>query len=286
MKKYTPSQLKSKLRQIERQRNQIINKYNREARKLNNDLKRSISNYNAAVRRYNSRVRQNRQIINREINKLRTSNITTYVRYSSSITAMHTYYTNVNTVYNEDSNVTAEQNHILDLIEQEHANSLITANSIIYNDIPFENTEDIEIGEKLEEVSIDLNNRWKGAVYALNPSNPDAARHFCTSTREIFTEFIEMKAPDDMVFAYKPDCERTNRGNATRREKIKYLMRNIDVDDSIVDFADEDITNILELFHILSDGTHGAAGRYEFNQLLQVKKRVEQGINFLCEISS
>ena len=46
-----------------------------------------------------------------------------------------------------------------------------------------------------------------------------------------------------------------------------------------------DINNILELFHVLSDGTHGAAGRYEFDKLLQVKKRVEQGINFLCTIS-
>ena len=55
--------------------------------------------------------------------------------------------------------------------------------------------------------------------------------------------------------------------------------------DGVIDFADEDINNILELFHVLSDGTHGAAGRYEFDKLLQVKKRVEQGINFLCTIS-
>ena len=64
------------------------------------------------------------------------------------------------------------------------------------------------------------------------------------------------------------------------------MMRNIDVVESVVDFAEADITNILELFHVLSDGMHGAAGKYEFEKLVQVKKRVEQGINFLCEISA
>ena len=53
----------------------------------------------------------------------------------------------------------------------------------------------------------------------------------------------------------------------------------------ISSFAESDITNILELFHVLSDGTHGPAGRYSYQNLLQVKKRVEQGIYFLCEIS-
>ena len=62
-------------------------------------------------------------------------------------------------------------------------------------------------------------------------------------------------------------------------------MRKKHLDESVISFAEADITNILELFHVLSDGTHGAAGRYEFQKLMQVKKRVEQGINFLCEVS-
>jgi hypothetical protein len=54
---------------------------------------------------------------------------------------------------------------------------------------------------------------------------------------------------------------------------------------SVVSFVDEDIKNILELNHLLSGGTHGPAGKYSFDQLLQVKTRVEQGIVFLCEIA-
>ena len=199
---------------------------------------------------------------------------------------MQRNYYEVNGVYSEDVYVTPQQNAILDLIEQEEERSIVTAQLIENPDQPVDNVEDIEIGNKLLNVSEDLNNRWRGAVFSLSPQNPDAARHFCTSAREIFTEFIELKAPDNEVFAYIPNCAKTERGNATRREKIKYMMRNLNMDDCVVDYAESDITNILELFHVLSDGTHGEAGRISLKTLYQIKKRVEQGINFLCEISA
>ncbi len=261
-------------------------------RKIERDMKSEInkatrkfeSDMNRELRKYNSKVRHNQQIVNRELNKLR-SHSTVQTAYTASLGVMHQHYTIVGNTY-QDAVVTPEQEYILDLVEQEQANGLITANAVQNEDFTEDNTADVEIGNKLQVVSVDLNNRWKGAVFALNPQNPDAARHFCTSAREIFTEFIELKAPDSKVFEYNPKCEKTDRGNATRREKIKYMMRNVDIADSVVDFAEADITNILELFHVLSDGTHGAAGRYEFQKLVQVKKRVEQGINFLCEISA
>ena len=123
-------------------------------------------------------------------------------------------------------------------------------------------------------------------VFSLNPQNPDASRHFCTSTRELFTDFIELKAPDREVFAYNPNAEKTKQGNATRKEKIRYMMRHFNFQNCVVDFADSNIENILQLFFELSGGTHGKAGKYDMSKLLQVKKRVEQGINFLCEISA
>ena len=227
-------------------------------------------------------------MINREISKLKATS-TTRVQYSSSVTAMHNSYGRVVDYYDEGVEITPEQEHILDLVEQEQANSLIATNRL-FGDQPDQQTEDeiadIAISDKLSLVSEDLMNRWKGAVYALNPQNPDAARHFCTSAREIFTEFIELKAPDAAVFQFNPNASKTDRGNATRKEKIKYMMHEKRLDDSVTDFADADITNILELFHVLSDGTHGAAGRYKFSALVQVKRRVEQGINFLCAISA
>lgn len=284
VKKINLSQFKSKIRQIENQQKQIINDYNRKVRQYNSDLRRAVSNYNIAVRQYNSAVSRNRQIINSNINKINASRLS--VTYSSSLTVMQKHYTAVNNVYNSSTVVTPQQNAILDLIEQEQANSIVTARVIENPDEPVENVEDIEIGNKLLSVSEDLHLRWKGAVYSLSPKNPDAARHFCTSAREIFTEFIELKAPDKEVFLYNPNCEKTERGNATRREKIKYMMRDKLMDDSVVNFAESDISNILELFHVLSDGTHGEAGKINLNTLNQVKKRVEQGINFLCAIAA
>ena len=275
-KSFNMSSFKSQVRQAQRKaERQMQSEINKATRKLESDINREL-------RKYNSNVRRNQQIVVRELNKL-SSHSSVQTKYTISLKVMHQHYTDIENVY-QDTYITPEQERILELIEREQANGLVTANVVGNEDFTGGNTDDVEIGNKLQVVSEDLNKRWKGAVFALNPHNPDAARHFCTSAREIFTEFIELKAPDAQVFKYNPDCEKTDRGNATRREKIKYMMRNIDIVESVVDFAEADITNILELFHVLSDGTHGAAGRYEFEKLIQVKKRVEQGINFLCEI--
>ena len=283
-KKPNLSQYKSKMRQLEQKNKKAINDLNRAINKYNREVKKSINNYNAAVRKYNTNVRRNKQIINNELRKL---NATTTIRTSYSISSrtMYQHYEDIGKVYYEGAAVTPEQDRILDLIEQEQANSLITQNFIEGDNTPETLPEDIEIGDKLAVVSQDLNNRWKGAIFALNPNNPDATRHFCTSTREIFTEFLEIKAPDEKVFDYNPHCEKTERGNATRREKIKYMMRNANMDDSVVSFVEADIKNILELNRLLSGGTHGPAGKFTFEKLIQVKKRVEQGILFLYEIS-
>lgn len=282
-KSFNMSQFKSKLRQIENKQRQAINNYNRAVRQYNSNVKKAVSDYNAFVRNYNATVKRNRQIISRELGKLQ-SHSTTRTTYTVSLNTMQQHYNTVNSYYGEGVTVDPYQSRVLDLIEQEQANSVITANAVENNEYPEENTEDVEIGNKLLSVSQDLNDRWKGAVFSLNPNNPDACRHFCTSARELFTDFIELKAPDIEVFAFNPNCAKTERGNATRKEKIKYMLRNSQLNDSVVSFVESDIDNILELFHVLSDGTHGIAGRYDNKKLMQVKKRVEQGIYFLCEI--
>ena len=254
-KHFNSSQFRSKIRQLQNKQRQAINNYNRQVRQYNSAVQKAVSNYNAAVRQYNSTVRKNRQIIRSNISKLNSTR--TRTTYAVSLTVMQRNYYEVNGVYSEDAYVTPQQNAILDLIEQEQANSIVTAQLIENPDQPVDNVEDVEIGNKLLNISEDLNNRWRGAIFSLSPQNPDAARHFCTSVREIFTELIELKAPDNEVFAYNPDCAKTERGNATRREKTKYMMRNLNMNKCAVNYAESDIANILELFHVLSDGTHG-----------------------------
>ena len=283
-RRITPSQFKSKMRQLQQKQRQAINNYNRAVNNYNHKLKTVVNNYNSAVRQYNANVNRNRQIIKNEIKRI-NSRTSIHSGYSISVKTLQEHYETVDKIYFEGVSITPEQNRILDLIDNEQANSLITKGVIEDGVIPEDDTENTDIGNKLALISSDLNDRWLGAVYALNPSNPDATRHFCTSTREIFTELLEIKAPDEAVFKYNSNCQKTDRGNATRREKIKYMMRNINMDDSVVSYVEEDIKNIVELNQLLSGGTHGPAGKYSFKQLMQVKKRVEQGLVFLCEIS-
>ena len=208
-------------------------------------------------------------------------------KYTISVKNLNSSYEKVNATYNQ-LNSTTKEKEIFNYIEQENVNNLTVANTLISSDAEEDigtELQDNVIGNQLKKLSDDLNNRWLGAIFALNPHNPDATRHFCTSTREIFTEIFDKYAKDKEVFSIFPDCDKTDRGNATRKSKIKYFLYKKGIDIKNADeFIDNDIDNILELYHILSDGTHGEAGRYNIIQLKAIKKRVEDGINFLCSI--
>lgn len=274
VKRISTSQLKSELRRLQSKQRNAINNFNREVRK-----------YNTQVRKVNTEIRRNRQIIIRELNKLNASNNTSYI---ASVKVLNRCYQNITYNYNSLSFTCNKQEDFYDLIEKENANSLITANVLNgEEELPDVDVSlnDSIIGDKLKLLSSDLNDRWYGALFSLNPKNPDAARHFCTSSREIFTDIFTNYVSDEEVFNMFPNCEKTDRGNATRRWKIKYFLnkKGIELDGADV-FIDMDIENILELYHVLGDGTHGNAGRYSIVQLKSIKKRVEDGIMFLCNI--
>ncbi|MGD1849441.1 MAG: hypothetical protein ACFCBU_02150, partial [Cyanophyceae cyanobacterium] len=186
----------------------------------------------------------------------------------------------------ETEQLNEHHSELLDLAEREAANSAAVANLLIAN----ETTDEIADGRKsyfesLQRISPDLDDRWRGAIYSLNPNNPDAARHFCTSSREIFTQILEIKAPKDSVFSLMPDCDTTPNGLPTRRSRIKYFLfkRGMNIDE-LTDFVEEDIANIVELFRLFNDGTHGRAGTHDFDALRGIKNRVEDGLSFLFEV--
>lgn len=291
VRRISSSQFRSKLRQIENKQKQAIRNYNNAATKYNRNVKATVNKYNQAVRQHNTNVRRNRSNIQNELNKLRSSRAFRsqyFVQYRASSLAMHNSYNTVVGISDSLEGLSPQQERIYELVEQEHANNLFTANVLLSDEEPELETiteQDSFIGGQLATICIDLSNRWKGAVFSLNPNNPDATRHFCTSAREIFAEIIEMKAPDCEVFKLKPSCDKTEKGNATRREKISFLLRTKGIDSSVEEFVDNDISNILDLFRTLSAGTHGEAGKYNITKLKVIKKRVEDGINFLCNIA-
>ena len=285
-RRISTSQFKSQMRQVQ-------NNINRQVRKYNSDVKRAVNQYNSAVRQYNTKRKANISKIQRELSRLNStaSNRSTItVRYSTSVNVLNSTYERIAHKY-DDEQILGTNDDFMEILEQENANSLHTANIIQETENNQESLDislqESELGEKLKLISDDLNNRWLGALFSLNPVNPDAARHFCTSTREVFTDMIDLNAKDADVFELFPNCEKTDNGNATRRFKIKYFLKkkNIECDD-ISDFVEQDIINILDLFHVLSDGTHGSAGKYSIMQLKSIKKRVEDGLNFLCGIVS
>ena len=279
MAKFNASQFKSKMRNIQ-------NQYNREMRKVERKLNQEINNYNREVRKYNTELRHNQSKIKSELAKLqRNSTVRVRSNYEISVISLNQSYNQLNQKY--DLNEEGLYTDLLQGIEEENANNLEVANVVLNNeetDNEEYSLEDTLISNKLLNISEDLNNRWMGAIYALNPKNPDATRHFCTSTREIFIQIIDTKAKEDDVIKIFPNCEKTDNGSVTRRSKIKYLLYQKGVNDvDMEEFIHSDIENILSLLYELNGGTHGKSGKYTINQLKSIKKRAERGLNFLCE---
>ena len=259
-----------------------MNKLQREAKRAERKIKQNINNFNREVREYNSNVRRNRNKILRELNRMQSAN-TLNTEYYTSVQLVHNTYTKVNELYNKG----IVDDELFNAIENENANSLELGN-VVLNKSEIEDSEEsfneLNISDKLIKISPDLNNRWKGALFSLSPDNPEAARHFCTSTREILKVLIDDGIKDKDVINNNPKCEKTKNGTPTRREKIKYAMSKKGISNElIIEFTDNNIENIVSLINELSNGTHGHSNKYSLNQLKLFRKRFEDSINFVCE---
>jgi hypothetical protein len=77
----------------------------------------------------------------------------------------------------------------------------------------------------------------------------------------------------------------TSQGKPTRRAKLAYFLHIKGISDaSLEDFVERDLENVVELFQVFNDGTHGTAGKFDLGQLRAIKKRVENAMNFLGRI--
>ena len=283
------SQLKSKLRQLESKQRQAISKYNQEVRRHNQNVRTAVNKCNNAVRQYNARVRANRQRIINELNRLQSRTTVRYQVLHTSTVTLNTSYQALEKYEQEFENIPFG-NQFLDLSERENANSLAVSNVLEAEDQQSSTGDEEELAtttikDELRSISPDLDSRWRGALFSLSPRNPDASRHFCTSAREIFIQILDHFAPDSEVLSQFPSCETTDKGQPTRRWKIKHILVSAGiVSEQAVDFVDEDVSNVLQLFRVFNDGTHGSAGRFEFTQLSAIKERVESGLVYLTTI--
>ena len=290
-RRITPSQARSMFRQAQNKQrqnvqklNSAIRKYNSAARQYNNARRRAIVDYNREVRAHNTRVRANRARLQSALQRLPRQNVT--VRFYS----LHDSVSRLTTAYERLDNSNADP-YFSDLAERDTANSVTLLNSLTDPESALEFTgeelADTGISDSLNTISSDLNNRWIGAIFALNPRNPEATRHFCTSAREIIADIFRLKAPDAEVLDWFPKCQITDRGTPTRRAKVRFwLERKGEGDGALEEFIETNMKDINFLFDELNSGTHGPAGKFSLQQLAAVKVRVEDCIGFMCELAS
>jgi hypothetical protein len=308
-RRMTPSQYAAWLRQQQNQYNQAVRRYNqevdrvnranraaaekavrdynREVDRVNQHNRRVVSEYNRqvqrdnqkAVRDYNSRVERSRQ---QRLSALRAQTTTRYVEVRQSTIDLSAQFDLV------DRTGSSAHDELYALSEREASNSAAVAEALIADEASESaKPEDTGLLEYLAGFSQDLCDRWRGALFSLSPGNPDAARHFCTSAREIFSVILEQWADDRDVLGADPSCELTpNKSGPTRRAKIKYLLKRKGADSpEMLGFVEKDIEDILQLFRVFNEATHGAAGQHGFSKLQAIRQRVEGGIMFLAAIA-
>jgi Predicted pPIWI-associating nuclease len=75
---------------------------------------------------------------------------------------------------------------------------------------------------------------------------------------------------------------KTEAGQLMRRAKIDYLLARYGAhQSSLAEFVETDVQDIMKLFRVFNDGTHGSAGKFDLDTLHMVKARVEGAIRFL-----
>ena len=158
-----------------------FNDTNNEVRRINSDRRRKIDAYNRAVRSYNSRLRSNHNRLQSALQRLARQPLT--IQFN----ALHQSSLSLSTAYERLDNDDADP-FLSDLAERETANSVSVLNALLGDDEhSLDSVDDLTTSRMIDTLSSfsdDLAMRWAGAIFALNPANPDAARHFCTSSRE------------------------------------------------------------------------------------------------------
>ncbi len=299
----SPAQVRAELQRIQQRQRQAVSNYNRAVDNYNRERRKAVSDhnanvrranqaiarYNSAVRGHNAHVRANRERLQRELNRLATRPQTVRVRYRASVDQLTKSYWVLEQHAEERG---WDDTDIFALTSQETANSVAALNALL-NDRHADATDDditdlrsTRITSELATLSADLDHRWRGALFALDPRNPDAARHFCTSAREMMTGILAAVAPTEAVLFDAPDCERTEDGRITRRARIHHCLRRNGLDvDRLADFIDADIDNVVALFREFNSATHGSAGRFTLEQLKTLKARVEHAVLFVLRIA-
>ena len=283
-RRLTPAQAQAALRRAQAEQRRAISKYNSAVRQHNSKIKSAVNEYNPrgrAVQRPSTQRRTTPAAGDRT-----TTPPTRHLLHGDAaigVARFHEAYRLVEDDFDEGV-LPSDMAYLVDLGEGEVANSAQVANGPDDADTSEDNDDDPAVTDTLAALSTDLHRRWTGALFALNPGNPEAARHFCTSARETLLALIELRASDDVVLAADPHCAQRD-GRPARRAKISYLLAQYGSTTAhLDDFVDSDIDDVITLVREVNNGTHGTAGRYDLPALTAIKRRVEGAVRFLTTI--
>lgn len=275
----TPAQFEAAVKKAQREQKQAIDRYNRDVRA-----------YNSKARAHNAKVENQRRRLEQEVRRLNSRPATrTFVTYRASVETLARTY-RVTEEGLAGRTVTAAGREIVDRGSGEAANSAYLLNAMDGDGAPEDDPTEDELRSPSMQTELatfgqDLVDRWTGALFSLSPRNPDAARHFCTSAREVLIAMIDSAAPDARVAGADPGCDRTENGAPTRRAKVGFLLQRRGIgEQSIENLVEQDMDNVLTLFRDFNNGTHGHAGRFTITQLNALRIRVESAIGFIHAI--
>lgn len=283
-RRISPSQARAQIRRSQSQLRQAQSKLNTAARQFDRD----VNKLEREVRAYDAKRRSNQARLQRELRRLNSSTVTTrVVTYRQSVATVQQSVAVLET--SPPAWIDAE---LFDMSEGEAANSAAALNALLEEPDDVD-PDDAEVAElratkvttELSAIEADYDSRWRGALFSLHPDNPDAARHFCTSARELLDGLLKRFALDSEVLADDPDCPKTDNGSVSRRARVRYILRSKGMsDDTFEGFVDKDIDDVVTLFQEFNDGTHGTAGKFGLKQLAALKVRVEDSLLFVHRI--
>jgi hypothetical protein len=164
--------------------------------------------------------------------------------------------------------------------------------SIFVKEEPKENDENeiikqkisIETDDKLQilllELDPELVSLWLGAKESINSNNPDNARHFNVSLRELYTHVLHKLAPDKEIKCWSANPDDFEDGRPTRAARLRYIYREVN-DDSSGTLIKKFISFSLEL----NKSTHKPRINMRDMQFRMIMMQIELLISQLIEVS-
>lgn len=137
---------------------------------------------------------------------------------------------------------------------------------------------------QLVSLKPELLNLWEGAKQALTSDNPDRARHFITSFRELFTHVLHLLSPDDDLRGWSTSPKDFVNNRPTRRARLSYISRGIS-HGAFTAFVEKDVAATLAICDLFQAGTHGISNNFSEAQLFALKNRAESAICFMLAIA-